>query len=61
MIDIANASRKIKDSEVEACKAAGVTEIQEIRDGLVVDIDGDYTETPARIASNKNGIGVFGL
>ncbi|MBP1870981.1 Phosphate-binding protein PstS [Ensifer adhaerens] len=170
-IDIANSSRKIKDSEVEACKAAGVTEIQEIqigydgivfatdagnadlalkpvdlykglaaevvvdgklvanpykkwsevnaalpdadiaafipgekhgtrevfeekilaagckeagaldvikaavadekqqhskcvavrKDGLAVDIDGDYTETLARIAANKNGIGVFGL
>ncbi|MVO14541.1 substrate-binding domain-containing protein [Parasedimentitalea huanghaiensis] len=30
-------------------------------DGLSVDIDGDYTETLARIESNKNGIGVFGL
>lgn len=170
-IDIANSSRPIKDSEVEACKAAGVTEIQEIRigydgivfatdagnadlklepkdlylalaaevvvdgklvanpykkwsevnsalpdaeiaayipgekhgtrevfeekilaegckaagaedvikaavadakeqhskcvavrkDGLAVDIDGDYTETLARIAANKSGIGVFGL
>ncbi|PST27226.1 phosphonate ABC transporter substrate-binding protein [Mesorhizobium plurifarium] len=170
-IDIANSSRKIKDSEVEACKAAGVTEIQEVKigydgivfatdagnadltlkpehlykalaaevvvdgklvanpykkwsevdaslpdaeiaayipgekhgtrevfeekilaagckdsgaqdviktavsdekqqhskciavrkDGMAVDIDGDYTETLARIASNKNGIGVFGL
>jgi len=30
-------------------------------DGLSVDIDGDYTETLARIDSNKDGIGVFGL
>jgi phosphate transport system substrate-binding protein len=30
-------------------------------DGVSVDIDGDYTETLARIASNKDGIGVFGL
>jgi phosphate transport system substrate-binding protein len=30
-------------------------------DGKSVDIDGDYTETLARIASNKDGIGVFGL
>ncbi|WP_102223282.1 substrate-binding domain-containing protein [Acidimangrovimonas sediminis] len=30
-------------------------------DGKSVDIDGDYTETLARIGSNKNGIGVFGL
>ena len=30
-------------------------------DGKSVDIDGDYTETLARLDSNKNGIGVFGL
>jgi phosphate transport system substrate-binding protein len=30
-------------------------------DGKSVDIDGDYTETLARIDSNKDGIGVFGL
>ncbi|MEZ5812215.1 MAG: substrate-binding domain-containing protein [Rhizobiaceae bacterium] len=30
-------------------------------DGVSVDIDGDYTETLARIDANKNGIGVFGL
>lgn len=30
-------------------------------DGLSVDIDGDYTETLARVDANKNGIGVFGL
>jgi phosphate transport system substrate-binding protein len=30
-------------------------------DGKSVDIDGDYTETLARIDSNKNGLGVFGL
>ncbi len=30
-------------------------------DGKSVDIDGDYTETLARIESNKYGIGVFGL
>lgn len=37
-IDIANASRPIKDSEKEACKAAGVTDIMEVRigyDGIV--------------------------
>ena len=34
----------------------------EIRsDGAAVDIDGDYTETLARIESNPNGVGVFGL
>jgi phosphate transport system substrate-binding protein len=30
-------------------------------DGKSVDIDGDYTETLARIESNKDGVGVFGL
>ena len=30
-------------------------------DGRSVDIDGDYTETLARIAADTNGIGVFGL
>ncbi|MBB1490115.1 substrate-binding domain-containing protein [Paracoccus sp. MC1854] len=30
-------------------------------DGRSVDIDGDYTETLARIGSNPNGIGIFGL
>ena len=30
-------------------------------DGKSVDIDGDYTETLARIQSAPNGIGVFGL
>ncbi|MGR3364290.1 MAG: substrate-binding domain-containing protein [Maritimibacter harenae] len=30
-------------------------------DGKSVDIDGDYTETLARIDANPNGIGVFGL
>ena len=31
------------------------------QDGRSVDIDGDYTETLARIETNPNGIGVFGL
>ena len=30
-------------------------------DGASVDIDGDYTETLARIESNPNALGVFGL
>jgi phosphate transport system substrate-binding protein len=43
-----------KDAVTKAC--------MELRtDGRSVDIDGDYTETLSRIASNKNGIGVFGL
>lgn len=31
------------------------------KDGGTVDIDGDYTETLARIEGNKTGVGVFGL
>lgn len=31
------------------------------KDGASVDIDGDYTETLARLKSNPKGIGVFGL
>ncbi len=37
-IDIANSSRKIKDSEIKSCNKAGVTKIQEIKigyDGIV--------------------------
>ncbi len=53
---------------MEAMVAGGVAEdaaakaCVEVRaDGRAVDIDGDYTETLARIASNPDGIGVFGL
>jgi phosphate transport system substrate-binding protein len=43
-----------EDAAEEACMA--------IRgDGVSVDIDGDYTETLARISANPEGIGVFGL
>ncbi|ATP11877.1 phosphate ABC transporter substrate-binding protein [Bartonella henselae] len=31
------------------------------KDGKVIDIDGDYSETFARLTSNKTGVGVFGL
>ena len=51
-----------------AMMAAGMSEDDaedaclEVRtDGRSVDIDGDYTETLARIDANENGIGVFGL
>jgi phosphate transport system substrate-binding protein len=40
-------------------KAKGCTTLR--TDGASVDIDGDYTETLARIDANKNAIGVFGL
>ncbi|PRD44245.1 phosphonate ABC transporter substrate-binding protein [Phyllobacterium phragmitis] len=42
-------------------KAVGNACIQVRKDGKAVDIDGDYSETLARIASNKTGVGVFGL
>ena len=50
--------------EVRRRKAlAKVLEYAEVTDtdGKAVDIDGDYTETLARIESSPNGIGVFGL
>ncbi|HBS50600.1 MAG TPA: phosphonate ABC transporter substrate-binding protein [Rhodobacteraceae bacterium] len=62
---------------LEGCKATGAMEAMmeagmseddaedaclDVRqDGRSVDIDGDYTETLARIDANPNGIGVFGL
>jgi phosphate transport system substrate-binding protein len=54
-IDIANASRKIKDSELEACTAAGVTDVREIQfgyDGIVFASSAsgpDFALTPAQI------------
>jgi phosphate transport system substrate-binding protein len=56
-IDIANASRKIKQTEIEACAKAGVTEIIEVRigyDGIVFasDVNGqNFSFTPADIYS----------
>lgn len=49
------------DSAKARKKAAEKACIALRTDGVSVDIDGDYTETLARIESNKNGIGVFGL
>ncbi|KAB1085114.1 phosphonate ABC transporter substrate-binding protein [Neorhizobium galegae] len=43
-----------KAAQAKACVAVR-------KDGVAVDIDGDYTETLARIAANKTGVGVFGL
>jgi phosphate transport system substrate-binding protein len=42
-------------------KAAGKACMKVRNDGRSVDIDGEYTETLARIESNPDGIGVFGL
>lgn len=43
-----------KDDIAKTCHAVR-------KDGKAVDIDGDYSETLARIAANKTGVGVFGL
>lgn len=53
-IDAAKASGLDDKASEAACKAVR-------KDGKAVDIDGDYTETLARIDSNKTGVGVFGL
>jgi len=49
------------DTDKAKKKAAEKACIALRTDGRSVDIDGDYTETLARIDSNKAGIGVFGL
>ncbi len=43
-----------KDAADKAC-------VRVRKDGGSVDIDGDYTETLARLKSNPQGVGVFGL
>ncbi|MBX4335490.1 substrate-binding domain-containing protein [Bartonella raoultii] len=58
-----------KDSgAVEEMKSSGMDDkaihaacIAVRKDGKAIDIDGDYSETLARLTSNKTGIGVFGL
>ena len=52
--DVIKAAIAEKADQHKACVAVR-------KDGLAVDIDGDYSETLARISANKNGIGVFGL
>lgn len=42
-------------------KAADKAAVKVRKDGAAVDIDGDYTETLARLTSNPKGVGVFGL
>ena len=53
----ASAGADDKAKEKDAVKACNDLR----KDGVSVDIDGDYTETLARIAANKNAVGVFGL
>jgi len=45
---------KARDGKTAGCLALRT-------DGRVVEIDGDYTETLARLKSNPTGVGVFGL
>jgi phosphate transport system substrate-binding protein len=57
-LQLAKAEGKDEEAKKKASEKAAV----KIRkDGAAVDIDGDYTETLARIQSNKQGVGVFGL
>jgi phosphate transport system substrate-binding protein len=46
----------VSDAKQAAAKCVAIR-----KDGKAVDIDGDYTETLARIDANKSGVGVFGL
>jgi phosphate transport system substrate-binding protein len=45
---------KLDDDQKKSC-------IKTRTDGAAIDIDGDYTETLARLAADTNTIGVFGL
>jgi phosphate transport system substrate-binding protein len=53
------ASAGADDDAKKKDAVAGCTTLR--TDGVSVDIDGDYTETLARIDANKSAIGVFGL
>ena len=53
------ASAGADDDAKKKDAVAGCTTLR--TDGVSVDIDGDYTETMARIDANKTAIGVFGL
>ncbi|MEM1396892.1 MAG: substrate-binding domain-containing protein [Pseudomonadota bacterium] len=48
-------------SDKKAKKSASKACYKVRKDGGAVDIDGDYTETLARLQSNPEGVGVFGL
>ena len=57
---ISGAAEKMKSFGMDD-KAIAAACIAIRKDGKAVDIDGDYSETLARVMSNKTGIGVFGL
>jgi len=52
---------KAEGDDAAKKKAADKACVQVRKDGAAVDIDGDYTETLARITSNPQSLGVFGL
>ncbi|MGE3246092.1 MAG: PstS family phosphate ABC transporter substrate-binding protein [Beijerinckiaceae bacterium] len=52
---------KAQTEALKDVKKADKACIKVRKDGGTVDIDGDYTETLARIKSNPKGVGVFGL
>lgn len=52
---------KLHEAAGMDAKAAGKACAKVRKDGGAVDIDGDYTETLARLQSNPESIGVFGL
>jgi len=61
-------TREVFDLRVmeAGCKMFGSDDVVEScvkmrTDGRVVEIDGDYSETLARLKSNPNGVGVFGF
>jgi len=63
----ATGGEKILEAKAEGAdekakkKAAEKACVKVRKDGAAVDIDGDYTETLARLTSNPKGVGVFGL
>ncbi len=60
--DLAKFMETAEGADDKAREKAAEKQCMTLRsDGKSVDIDGDYTETLARIESNKDGIGVFGL
>ena len=59
--DKLNLAKAEGTDEKEKEKAADKLCAKVRKDGATVDIDGDYNETMARITSNPQGVGVFGL
>ncbi|WP_112308940.1 substrate-binding domain-containing protein, partial [Pseudogemmobacter bohemicus] len=57
--DIWFAAAEGDDAAKKKAATAGCHKLR--TDGVSVDIDGDYTETLARLDADKNAIGVFGL